>query len=310
MPDVLALAGGVGGSKLAFGLAAHLRDRLTVIVNTGDDDDMYGLHVCPDLDTVRYTLSGMANQQTGWGIAGDTFNALDQLRRYGLDAWFQIGDRDLATDLARSHLLGQGRRLTEVEAYLDAHSGAPARLLPMCDQPVATRVTTPQGELSFQEYFVKRRHEDEVKAVVYAGIERASLSAEVAEALRSAELIVLCPSNPVVSIGPILAVPGLRPLLCSSRAPKVAVSPIVGGEAISGPAARMMAALGFEASVMGLAAMYQDFLTGLVIDRADAAQSAALRGLGLRVLVTDTIMTTPNDKRRLAKEVLEWGKPA
>ncbi len=310
MPKVTALAGGVGGSKLALGLYAHLAEELTVIVNTGDDETMYGLRVCPDLDTMRYTLSGMANADTGWGLTGDTFYAIEQLRQYGLDPWFQIGDRDLATDMARTELLRSGRRLTQVEAHLGDHSGLKAKLLPMCDEPVATRVMTPGGELDFQEYFVKRHHQDTVTGISYRGIEQATLNDEVSAALSAAELVVLCPSNPGVSITPILAVPGLRPLLRQLTVQRIAVSPIVGGAAVSGPAGHMMAALGFEVSVLGLAAMYQDFLTGLVIDERDAELEAALQQRGLRVLVTSTIMKTADDKRRLAGELLAWAGDA
>lgn len=306
MSSVVALAGGVGGSKLAFGLYARLQDRLTVIVNTGDDDTMFGLRVCPDLDTVRYTLSGQANTNTGWGVADDTFHALHELQTYGLDTWFQLGDRDLGTNLARTQLLLNGRRLTEVEAQLDASVGLTCRLLPMCDEPVATRVTTPHGELSFQEYFVKRRHQDPVQRVAYAGIKKASVSAEVREALDHASFIVLCPSNPMVSICPILAVPGLRQQLAGLQVPRVAVSPIVGNQAVSGPAGDMLAAAGFEVSVLGLAKLYADFLTGIVIDEADAGFTPALRDLGLHVLAANTIMKTADDKRRLAAEILDW----
>jgi LPPG:FO 2-phospho-L-lactate transferase len=304
--NVVALAGGVGGSKLALGLYAALADRLTVIVNTGDDETMYGLRVCPDLDTVRYTLSGMANPDTGWGLAGDTFHALAELKRYGIDAWFKLGDRDLATNMARTAMLQAGRRLSEVEERLDEYVGLTCRLLPMCDQPVATRVATLAGELSFQEYFVKRGHEDQVRGVAYAGIEGASLSPEVGDALRFAAAVVLCPSNPIVSIGPILAVPGLRTVLAALSVPRVAVSPIVGTQPVSGPAGRMMAAAGVEVSVLGLADLYRDFLTGMIIDSSDADRATALRDRGLHVLVADTIMKTPEDKRRLATEILGW----
>ncbi len=302
---VVALAGGVGGSKLALGLYQHLGDRLTVIVNTGDDETMYGLRVCPDLDTVRYTLSGLANPDSGWGIAGDTFQALGQLERYGLDTWFRLGDRDLATHLARTELLRQGCRLTEVEARLDERSGLRARLLPMCDQPVATRIRTAGGEdLSFQEYFVKRRHADEVARVTFEGIDQASVSPEVQAALESAGCVVFCPSNPIVSIGPILAVPGFRELLRGLSVPRLAVSPIVGREAVSGPAGQLMAASGFDVSVLGLAQLYGDVLTGLVVDSADQDRAPALRDKGLAVLAAGTIMKTLEDKRRLAGEVL------
>jgi LPPG:FO 2-phospho-L-lactate transferase len=304
---VVALAGGVGGSKLAFGLYAHLGERLSVIVNTGDDDTMYGLRICPDLDTVRYTLSGLANPQTGWGMAGDTFQAMDQLERYGLEAWFRLGDRDLATHMARTKLLAEGRSLTEVEAWLDERSGLACRLLPMCDQPVATRVTLVDGrELSFQEYFVKRRHADAVRHVAFAGADGASLSDAIRQALAGAACLILCPSNPVVSIGPILSVPGLRSLLRDLRIPRVAVSPIIGDQAVSGPAGQLMAAVGCEVSVLGLAGMYGDFLTGMIIDEADRDRAPALRDRGLDVLVTNTLMKTAGDKRRLASDVLEW----
>ncbi|MFI5267295.1 MAG: 2-phospho-L-lactate transferase [Chloroflexota bacterium] len=305
--SVVALAGGVGGSKLAFGLYAHLAERLKVVVNTGDDVTMYGLRVCPDLDTVRYTLSGMANPETGWGIAGDTFRALEQMERYGLETWFQLGDRDLATNLARTELLRRGQRLTRVEAQLDERSGLSCRLLPMCDEPVATRITTAAGEgLAFQEYFVKRHYQDEVRTVAYDGIELAAMPSEVRQALSDASCVILCPSNPVVSIGPILSVPGLRAMLRDVTGPRVAVSPIVGGEAVSGPAGRLMAAAGCEVSVLGLAKLYQDFLTGIVIDEADHEQAPGLRDAGLQVLVTNTLMKTAEDKRRLAGEILEW----
>jgi len=304
--SIVALAGGVGGSKLAFGLYQHLRDRLTVVVNTGDDETMFGLRVCPDLDTVRYTLAGMAGA-AGWGIDGDSFQALEQLQRYGLETWFQMGDRDLATNMARTELLLKGQRLTEVEAYLDERLDLACRLLPMCDEPVATRVTISGGqELSFQEYFVKRRHEDDVEAVSCRGAAQARLTAEVSGALRAAAAVVLCPSNPMVSIGPILAVPGLRKMLAGLTVPRVAVSPIVGNKPVSGPAGRMMAAAGHEVSVFGLARLYADFLTGLVIDEADANQATTLRDLGLKVLVSNTLMKTAGDKRRLADEVTAW----
>jgi len=304
--QVLALAGGVGGSKLAFGLYTHLRERLTVIVNTGDDETMFGLRVCPDLDTVRYTLSGLANPDTGWGIAGDSFQALEQLARYGLETWFRLGDRDLGTNLARTELLLRGKRLTEVEGHLDERLGLACRLLPMCDQPVATRVTTPAGEMAFQEYFVKRRHQDEVRRITCSGIEQALLSPEVQRALGEAAYVVLCPSNPMVSIGPILAVPGFRERLAELSVSRVAVSPIVGSQAVSGPAGQMMDAAGYEVSVLGLARLYADFLTGLVIDETDAAFAPALRDLGLQVLVTNTIMKTAGDKRHLAADILQW----
>ncbi len=303
---VLALAGGVGGSKLAYGLYRQLGPRLTVIVNTGDDETMFGLRVCPDLDTLRYTLSGMANPETGWGIREDTFHALAQLEAYGMDTWFKLGDRDLATDLARTQLLSEGVSLTEVERRLDGSAGLSCRILPMCNEPVATRIRTATGELSFQDYFVKQRHEPAVESVAYRGIERASVTAECLDAIASADTIVLCPSNPMVSIQPILSVPGLRQAIATSRAAKIAVSPIVAGQAVSGPAGQMMAAAGYDVSAFGLARLYGDFLSGIVIDWADKELELPLRRLGLEVLVTKTILSTAEDKVELAGRLLEW----
>lgn len=306
MSNIVALAGGVGGSKLAYGLYDALQERLTVIVNTGDDETMFGLRVCPDLDTMRYTLSGLANTVTGWGLANDSFNALDEVGRYGLETWFRLGDRDLGSNLARTQLLLDGWRLTDVEARLDAGLALKCRLLPMCDEPVATRITVQDGELAFQEYFVKRQHRDQVERISYRCIEQATLSPEIQQALETAGFVILCPSNPMVSIAPILAVPGLRPLLDGLNVPRVAVSPIIGGQAVSGPAGQMMAAAGCEVSVVGLAHLYKSFLTGIVIDEADGGLASALRDLGLDVLATNTIMKTPDHKRRLATEILEW----
>src|SRR5436305_13252376 len=234
---IVALAGGVGGAKLAQGLSLALPpDALTVIGNTADDFEHLGLRISPDLDTVLYTLAGMANPETGWGVAGDTFRALDLLGRYGGETWFLIGDLDFATHVRRTELLRAGRSLTEVAATLARGLGLRAALLPMCDEPVATVVETPAGPLAFQDYFVRRRHQDPVSAVRFEGVERATLPAGVAAALREAEAIVLCPSNPIVSLGPILAVPGLRDALRAAPGPRVAVSPIVGGRARNGPA--------------------------------------------------------------------------
>ncbi|MGH2364736.1 MAG: 2-phospho-L-lactate transferase [Chloroflexota bacterium] len=309
-PQVLALAGGVGGSKLAQGLHQHLAGNLTVIINTGDDATMWGLRICPDMDTVRYTLAGLAHAEHGWGLTGDTFQALDALARYELDTWFRVGDQDLATSLARTHFLRQGLRLTEVEARLSRGCGVQAQLLPMCDAPVATKVRTLDGELDFQDYFVRRGHRDPVLSVAFSGIQAATISAEALAALERAELVLLCPSNPVVSIGPILAVPGLRARLARAGRQRIAVSPIVGGQAVSGPAGQMMQALGFETSVLGLARMYGDILTGMIVDTADAAQQPVLEARGLRVLVTNTLMPNASERGRLAQEILAWAMTA
>ncbi|MBI2131452.1 MAG: 2-phospho-L-lactate transferase, partial [Candidatus Tectomicrobia bacterium] len=256
-----ALAGGVGGAKLAVGLAAALPEgMLSVIVNTADDLALHGLHISPDLDTVMYNLAGLADPQTGWGIAGDTAGALDLIGRYGGPTWFRLGDRDLATHIRRTQRLSEGARLTEVTAELCAALGVRARILPMTDSPVATRVQTPGGELEFQDYFVARGTRPRVIGVRFQGAEEARPSPEAARAIEEARAIIFCPSNPIVSVGPILAVEGLRERILSARAPRVAVSPIVGGAALKGPAAEMLRSLGHEASAAGVAAILREHL--------------------------------------------------
>ena len=303
---VVALAGGVGGAKLAAGLYGVLPpDHLSVVVNTGDDLDLYGLRVCPDLDTVLYTLSGLADPVQGWGIAGDTFATLDLLGRYGVPTWFRLGDRDLATHIRRSELLRGGARLTAVTDGLARALGVRAQLLPMCDEPVVTRVRTPDGVLDFQDYFVRRRHGDPVLGLEFAGIDAARVTDEVRDAVAGATAIVLCPSNPFVSVAPILAVPGLRDLL-RAGAPIVAVSPIVGGQALRGPAADMLAALGHEVSALGVARLYQGLAHGFVLDEEDSALAPAVEALGMRALVTPAVMRDLDDRRRLAAAVLSF----
>jgi LPPG:FO 2-phospho-L-lactate transferase len=308
---IVALAGGVGGAKLAQGLHAALPpDQLTVIINTADDFDLYDLRIAPDADTVLYTLAGLANPETGWGIAGDSSGALDQLRAYGEETWFWLGDRDLATHLLRTQRLRAGWTPTQVLRDFTRALGPRADLLPMCDEPVATVVATPAGELAFQEYFVRRRQQDDVRGVRFAGIEHARVTAEVSAALLQAEAVIVCPSNPIVSIGPILAVPGMRDLLREIPAPKIAVSPIVGGRALKGPADRMLAGLGHEVSSYGVATLYRDLLYGMVLDRADAADAERITALGMRVLVTETVMGGTTDRQRLAAEVLRFARAA
>ena len=309
---ILALAGGVGGAKLAQGLALALPPgELSVVVNTADDFELYGLRICPDLDTVLYTLAGIADPVNGWGIAGDTHHALGQIAAYGRDPWFRLGDRDIATHILRTERLRQGATLTEAVAELAAACGVASRLLPMTDDPVATLVDTPGGRLAFQDYFVARRQRDDVLSVVFDGVETARLPDGVAAAVAAAELVVLCPSNPIVSLGPILAVPGLRAALAASAAPVVAVSPIVGGRALKGPADRMLATLGHEVSAAGVAALYAGFhglVDALVIDGADADLAPRIEAFGLRALVTSTVMGDADDRRRLAREVLAFGR--
>jgi LPPG:FO 2-phospho-L-lactate transferase len=305
---VFALAGGVGGAKLSAGLQDALpAGDFTVVVNTADDFDLWGLRICPDLDTVMYTLADLANLETGWGVAGESFGALGMLARYGEDTWFRLGDKDLATHVLRTARLRAGERLTRITADLAGALGVSGVILPMCDEPVATVLDTPDGSLEFQEYFVRRRQRDEVLGIDLRGIEDARPTDAVLEALAAADLVVFCPSNPVVSIGPILAVPGMREALAASRAPKIAISPIVGGRALKGPADRMLASLGHEVSATGVARMYGGLVEGMVVDRADEAERSEIEALGMRVLATDAIMRDAPDRARLAREVLEFG---
>jgi LPPG:FO 2-phospho-L-lactate transferase len=307
--NVVALAGGVGGAKLAHGLAQVLDPQeLTIIVNTGDDFQHLGLHISPDLDTVMYTLAGLAHPETGWGLAGETWNFLEALNRLGGDTWFRLGDHDLATHVERSRRLKGGATLTEVTAALCAALGVGPRILPMTDDRVQTRVQTGGGELEFQEYFVHQQCRPYVTGFRFAGLERAEATDPMLKALAAAELIVFCPSNPFVSLDPILSLPGVRQSVATK--PVVAVSPIVGGQALKGPAAKMLAELGMEVSAVTVASHYAGLLRGFVMDTLDEALAPVVRETGLEVLVTNTIMKTVADRARLAREVLNFGRPA
>lgn len=298
------LVGGVGGAKLAYGLAQALPpEDLTILVNTGDDFWRYGLRVCPDLDTIMYTLSGQVDPLNGWGIAGDTLHALEQLRAYGEDDWFRLGDRDFATHILRTRWLHGGVPLSEVTARLTKSLGISQRILPMTDAPVATMIDTVEyGELEFQEYFVRHRWQPTVKALRLDGIEQAEIAPAVEQALQQAEVILIAPSNPWLSIAPILAVPGMRDAIMRRDVPRVAISPIVGGQAIKGPAAKIMAELGYPVSAVTVAEYYGDLLNGFVYDQMDA-------GLTLpqpHVLSCKTVMKTSKDKVSFAQNVLDW----
>jgi LPPG:FO 2-phospho-L-lactate transferase len=303
---IVALAGGVGGAKLAHGLAlAAPEAELAVIVNTGDDFSLHGLTICPDLDTVMYTLAGLANPATGWGVAGESWQALAMLERYGAETWFRLGDRDLATHVARSARLRAGGSLSAVTADLARALGIRAQLLPMSDDPVPTLVDTDEGELAFQDYFVRRRCEPVLRGLRFAGVEQARPSPAARAALATAEVVVLCPSNPFVSLDPILALHGRALAEWRGRHGRVvAVSPIIAGQAVKGPAAKMFRELGVEPSALAVAEHYRGLLDGFVLDARDAQQAGAVEALGLRALVTDTLMTSDNDRRRLAAEVL------
>jgi LPPG:FO 2-phospho-L-lactate transferase len=306
---ILALAGGVGGAKLAQGLALALPPGdLTVVVNTGDDFDLFGLRICPDLDTVLYALAGLANPVTGWGIKDDTRATLDAIGRYGRDLWFQLGDQDFATHILRTERLRQGAPLSVVMAEFASALGVPTKIAPMTDDAVATLVQTPEGVLDFQTYFVGRRQQDEVVGLEFRGVATARPTQAALDAFDSAEMIVLCPSNPLVSIGPILAVPGFRERLAEATAPRIAVSPIVGGKALKGPADKMLVTLGHEVSSVGVARLYQGLIDGLVIDEQDRELKNEIESLGVRVLVTQSIMGGPDDRKRLALETLAFGR--
>ena len=308
---VVVLCGGFGGAKLAHGLQLALADpsrELTAVVNTADDLEVHGLHVSPDLDTVMYTLAGWANTATGWGVRDETWSASEMLANYGQPTWFRLGDRDLATHVVRTSRLRAGDRLTEVTADLARSLGVPGRLLPMCDDPVRTRLRTPAGWLGFQTYFVERGHADDVLELAFDGLAEARPGAEVLAALASAEVIVLAPSNPFVSLGPILGLAGVVQAMADSGAPVVGVSPIIGGAAVRGPADRMFATLGGEASALGVARHYAERYPGLVqgwlIDRVDAALAGAIEDLGPRVRLAGTLMGDADDRRRVAHEAL------
>ena len=307
---VLCLAGGVGGAKLADGLQETLAPgELSVVVNTGDDLERHSLAIWPDHDTVLYTLAGIANPLEGWGVAGETWQVMDQLARLGEETWFRLGDRDIATHLFRSDRLSRGARPTEVALELASALGVSSRILPMTDAPVRTRVRTAGGWLAFQDYFVRLRQEPEVLEVGFDGALNAYMSPEVREAIRSAQAIVVAPSNPVVSIGPILAVPGLLAEIVAARArgvPAVGVSGIIGGKALRGPADRIMASLGEDPSALGVARRYvaAGLLDVFVLDRQDEALAPAVRALGLDAVVTDTLMSDAGSRARLAREML------
>ena len=308
MPRVVALAGGVGGAKLALGLQLVVAPGdLSVVVNTGDDQEFHGLLVCPDHDTVLYTLAGLADRERGWGLAGETWAAAAQLARLGEPTWFQLGDRDLALHVHRTRRLREGERLTTVALGVAAMLGVASRILPMSDEPVRTRVRTPDGWLPFQDWFVRLRHEPAVLEVALDGVAQARRTPEVEAALGDAGAIVICPSNPLVSIGPILAVPGIRDAIGAARrggARVAAVSPIVDGRALRGPADRMLAELGEEVSALGVARRYAGLVDAFVIDEADAALAPAVEELGMRAIVAPTVMTDDPSRAALARVVL------
>lgn len=306
---VTLLAGGTGGAKLAHGFQMALPPGdLTVIVNVGDDTEQHGLLVCPDLDTILYTLAGIADRDQGWGVAGDTFTAQAQFERLGEESWFRIGDADLATHVRRARLMREGSTLTDAIASMAASLGVPSHLVPATDDRLRTILATDAGELDFQSYFVQRGQRDEVRAVRFDGADAARPSSAALAALATAELVVIGPSNPIVSIGPILAVPGMRDALLASPAPRVGVSGIVAGKALRGPADRMLLSLGHESSALGVARLYAGLVEHFVIDEADAELAPAIEALGMAVSVLPTVMRSDEDRAGLARALVVLGE--
>lgn len=304
---ILALAGGVGGARLAHGLAQVLDPgELTIVVNTGDDFVHLGLYVAPDIDTVMYTLAGINDPQRGWGVADDTWHFMEQLEKLGGETWFRLGDRDLATNVERTRRLAQGQSLSQVTLQLCRSLGIRQRVAPMSDDRVRTRVDTDQGQLDFQDYFVRRRAEPEVSGFEYAGANEARMSAALRNFLSDPALraIIICPSNPYLSVAPILSVAGVHDAIANASVPRLAISPIVGGQALKGPAAKIMRELGKQSSVVEVARFYQGLIDALVIDHADASLSNEIALTGITPLVTATVMRDANGRRRLAEEVV------
>ncbi|AQQ69528.1 2-phospho-L-lactate transferase [Microbulbifer agarilyticus] len=306
---ILALSGGVGGAKLALGLSHCLSaHQLTVVTNTADDFEHLGLSISPDLDTVMYTLAGINDQERGWGISGESWTNLAALERLGGDTWFQLGDQDLATHLIRTQLRTSGKSLSEATAYLCRQLGVSARVLPMSDDPVRTMVVTERGEIGFQQYFVKERCEPKVSGFRFAGVDVAAAHPEFLSLLRDESLagVVICPSNPFVSVEPLLALNGVREALSKCHAPIIAVSPIVGGRAIKGPTAKMMQELSMPTSATAVAKYYGDVLDCFVLDDADASESYAIQAMGIDTLVTPTVMQSLQDRIELADQVIQY----
>jgi LPPG:FO 2-phospho-L-lactate transferase len=302
---IVVLSGGVGAARLLRALRTELKPSdVTAIVNVGDDVTMHGLVICPDLDTITYTLAGLNNEELGWGIVGESWRVMDELAALGGDTWFRLGDRDLATHLFRTQQLHAGATKSQVTAALAQARGISERLLPATDDTIATMIATVDGEISFQEYFVARRHDVAVTGVRVEGAAQSLPAPGVLSAIAAAQRIIIAPSNPMLSIDPILAVPGVRDVLRARRDDVVAVSPLIGGHALKGPAERIMVELGHEATAVGVARYYRELISTMVIDEVDAAVAPQIDLLGVRSVVTTTVMSNPEHARQLAKEVL------
>jgi LPPG:FO 2-phospho-L-lactate transferase len=302
---ITALAGGVGASKLLLGLYEVTDPTLlTIIVNTGDDIVLHGLKISPDLDIVTYTLAGIVDPKKGWGLRQETFHALKHLAAYGRPNWFNLGDRDLATHIHRTALLAEGKTLSQAAADIRQTLGVKSKILPMSNDPIPTMIDSNEGQLHFQEYLVKRRAEPVVKGIRFVGAESAKPAPGVLEAIREADRILICPSNPLISIGPILAVPRIRDELRTHKQKVLAICPIVAGKSLKGPSDKMLAQLGHKATALGVAKLYADFTATFVIDPADKAQAAAITALAMKVVVLPTVMKTRQQKRKLARALL------
>jgi LPPG:FO 2-phospho-L-lactate transferase len=303
---ITALAGGVGAAKLLRGLSKIVNEELNIIVNTGDDIILHGLHISPDLDIITYTLAGIVDTEKGWGIKGDTFNCLDMLKRLGCEGWFNLGDRDLAVHIYRTRLLNEGLKLSEVTSKLARVLGIPAHInvIPMTDDKFQTKIRTDVGIMHFQEYLVKRGCKDKVLDVIFEGAEEAKPAPKVLESILDARAVVICPSNPIVSIGTILSVKGVREALRKTKATIIGVSPIIGGAPVKGPADKLMSALGIEVSAYGVAQLYKDFIDIFLIDTVDSALKGRMESLGIKVIVRNILMKSHEDEINLAKYIL------
>lgn len=308
--SVVVLAGGVGAARFLEGLVHVMPpENITVIVNTGDDmANFMGLYISPDLDIVTYTLAGIVDQEKGWGVKDDSFHSLEMLQRLGFETWFMLGDQDLGTHLARTAMLQQGWSLSKATKVISQSLGVRCQLLPMTEKWVPTRILTDVGLIHFQEYLVKRRSQDTVEDVIFDGIELARPSPGVLAAIEQAETLIICPSNPIVSIGPILAVPGIRDALIASSAPRIAISPIIRGKPVKGPADKLMKGTGVEVSAKGVADLYRDFLDILVIDKEDKTLAPSIEEMGIKVVVKQTLMTSLKRKKALARTILQAAK--
>jgi LPPG:FO 2-phospho-L-lactate transferase len=303
---ITALAGGVGAARFLTGLVELVKGKdLSVIVNTGDDIELFGLHISPDVDIVTYTLAGIVDEEKGWGIRDDTFHCLEALRKFIGETWFNLGDKDLATHIVRTNLLRSGLKLSEVTAHVSRLLGVEAMILPMTDDRFETRVLIEEGSVHFEEYFVKRGAKDEVLGVEFFGADKAKPAVGVLESIKEAEFVIICPSNPIVSIGTILAVNGVRAALRHTAAKKVAVSPIIAGAPVKGPADKLLQGLGYEVSAFSVANLYSDFLDTFILDVADSAEKDKIEALGIEVKVTNTLMKSLEVKTELARTVLE-----